>query len=324
MFVHLHCHSHYSFLRAVPSPQEQVAAAAGQKMPAVALTDTGGLYAAVLFYQAAREAGVKPIVGVVLEIEAASPKTKNGNAKESLLLLAANFQGYSNLCRLITRCQLNEKPVALELLNEHHAGLIALYAPTQARPTQAAPSGICRGGAETRPGAASSALTTGTEGIARLKEIFGDALYLEAHHFSASQSGNLRAALALSRALSVPVVATNQVHFLRPEEHLHHRVLNAVRLGSLLTKVAPPDIVNAEAYFKSAEEMQRAFADLPEALRATLEIAERCNLELPLGKTIFPEFPVPEGESPFSYLWKLCFEGARERYRPLRPEVLRG
>src|SRR5712692_8235697 len=257
MFVHLHCHSHYSFLRAVPSPQELVAAAAGQKMPAIALTDTGGLYAAVPFYQAAREAGVKPIVGVVLEIEAASPKTKNGNAKESLLLLAANFQGYSNLCRLITRCQLNEKPASLELLNEHHAGLIALYAPTQARPTQAAPSGICRGGAETRPGAASSALTTGTEGIARLKEIFGDALYLEAHHFSASQSGNLRAALALSCALSVPVVATNQVHFLRPEEHLHHRVLNAVRLGSLLTKVAPPDIVNAEAYFKSAEEMQR-------------------------------------------------------------------
>lgn len=128
--------------------------------------------------------------------------------------------------------------------------------------------------------------------------------------------------MELSRALGVPVVATNNVHFLRPEEHLHHRVLNAIRTGSLLTTVAPPDITSAEAYFKSPEEMRRAFPDHPEALRATLEIAERCNLELPLGETLFPEFPVPDGETPFSYLWKLCFEGARRRYRPVTPEVL--
>ncbi|PYU16369.1 MAG: DNA polymerase III subunit alpha, partial [Acidobacteria bacterium] len=120
----------------------------------------------------------------------------------------------------------------------------------------------------------------------------------------------------------MPLVATNNVHFLRPEEHLHHRVLNAIRTGSLLTTVAPPDIASTQAYFKSAEEMRRAFADHPEALRATLEIAERCNLKLELGKLIFPAFPVPEGETPFSYLWKLCFEGAKQRYRPLRPEVL--
>jgi DNA polymerase-3 subunit alpha len=99
-------------------------------------------------------------------------------------------------------------------------------------------------------------------------------------------------------------------------------VLNAIRTGSLLTKVAPPDITTAEAYFKSPAEIQRAFADYPEALAASLEIAERCNLELPLGKPIFPECTVPEGESPFSYLWNLCFEGARRRYQPLTPPVL--
>jgi DNA polymerase III alpha subunit len=132
----------------------------------------------------------------------------------------------------------------------------------------------------------------------------------------------LREASRLGRALGVPLVATNHVHFLRPEEHLHHRVLNAIRANALLTTVAPPDITTAEAYFKSAEEMRRAFPDHPEALRATLEIADRCNLELPLGKTIFPEFPVPDGETPFSYLWRLCFEGARRRYRPVTPEVL--
>ncbi|MGH9773393.1 MAG: DNA polymerase III subunit alpha [Candidatus Acidiferrales bacterium] len=306
MFVHLHCRSHYSFLRAVASPEELAAAAAEQKMAAVALTDTDGLYAAIPFYQAARERGVKPIVGVVLEIEfrnsqsenpAVENKAQNSARARALVLLAADRAGYSNLCELVTRRQLDEKPVSLELLNTHGQGLIALHAPEEKNAAE-------------------------TAHAAQLKEIFGDALYLEAHHFLSSGRSNLRAALELRRAIGVPLAATNQVHFLRPEEHLHHRVLNAIRTGTLLTQVAAPEIADAEAYFKSEEEMRRAFADYPEALAATTEIAGRADLELELGKTIFPEFPVPEGETPFSYLWQLCFEGARKRYFPLRPEVL--
>jgi DNA-directed DNA polymerase III PolC len=327
MFVHLHCHSHYSFLRAVPSPAELVARAAEQKMRAVALTDTNGLYAAVPFYLAAREADVRPIIGTVLEVESGNSRgeiprslpvgsaqgrqrpqedsEKAAARNETLLLLAADRTGYRNLCRLVTARQLEERPVSLETLRAHRAGVIALYAPGNA----------------TR-GAASSAPTSAIEHIARLKEIYGNALYLEVHHLSPGDARALRAASRLSSELGVPLVATNNVHFIRPEEHLHHRVLNAIRVGSLLTKVAPPEITSAEAWFKSAEEMRRAFPDHPEALRATLEIAQRANLELELGKLIFPEFPVPEGETPFSYLWKLCFEGARQRYQPLRPEVL--
>ena len=326
MFVHLHCHSHYSFLRAVPSPAEIIAAAAEHAMPAVALTDTGGLYAAVPFYLAAREAGVKPIVGAVLDIETGNscgeiPRPSRAGARddtqkidgkeqraaaggnETLVLLAADHTGYSNLCHLVTERQLQDQPVSLEVLSAHHDGVIALYAPQA-------------GGAE------SSAPVSVAERVAQLKEIFGPALYLEVQHLSPGGGRALREALRLGRELDVPLVATNNVHFLRPEEHLHHRVLNAIRTGSLLTTVAPPDIASTQAYFKSAEEMRRAFADHPEALRATLEIAERCNLKLELGKLIFPAFPVPEGETPFSYLWKLCFEGAKQRYRPLRPEVL--
>src|SRR3989475_1753815 len=326
MFVHLHCHSHYSFLRAVPSPAEIIAAAAEHAMPAVALTDTGGLYAAVPFYLAAREAGVKPIVGAVLEVETGNscgeiPRPSRAGARddtqkidgkeqraaaggnETLVLLAADHTGYSNLCHLVTERQLQDQPVSLEVLSAHHDGVIALYAPQA-------------GGAE------SSAPVSVAERVARLKEIFGPALYLEVQHLSPGGGRALREALRLGRELDVPLVATNNVHFLLPEEHLHHRVLNAIRTGSLLTTVAPPDIASTQAYFKSVEEMRRAFADHPEALRATLEIAERCNLKLELGKLIFPAFPVPEGETPFSYLWKLCFEGAKQRYRPLRPEVL--
>ncbi len=342
MFVHLHCHSHYSFLRAVPSPAELVAAAAAQKMPAVALTDTNGLYAAVPFYLAAREAGVKPIIGTVLDVETGNlhgeipradqvgprdDREKTTGGKETLLLLAANHAGYSNLCRLVTERQLRDRAVSLDALNTHRGGLIALYAPSSASPHTMSQSAQERSFGPTK-----SALRMTEEGsakaspAARLREIFGDALYLEVRHFSAGdgrpEASGLRAAVAAATELDAPLAATNNVHFIRPEEHLHHRVLNAIRTGSLLTRVAPPEITSAAAWFKSAEEMRRAFPDHPEALAATLEIAERCNLELELGKLIFPEFPVPEGETPFSYLWKLCFEGARQRYRPLRPEVL--
>jgi DNA-directed DNA polymerase III PolC len=119
----------------------------------------------------------------------------------------------------------------------------------------------------------------------------------------------------------VPLVATNNVHFLRPEEHLHHCAVNAIRTGGLLTTVAPSEITTGEAWFKPANEMRRLFPDHPELLQATLEIADRCDLQLALGKLIFPEFTVPEGETPDSHLRKLCFVGAQQRYRPPEPEV---
>lgn len=306
MFVHLHCHTHYSFLRAVPRPQELIAAAAEQKMPAVALTDTNGLYAAVPFYQAGRAAGVKPIVGVALDV-AFRAANEEGRARPAatpmrrMVLLAASLEGYRNLCRLVTERQLAEKPVSLEALHRRREGVIAL----------------CPRGP--RRGAADGAAAADRADAAALKEIFGDALYLEVHNLGPGDGRALRAAAQLGRELGLPLVATNPVHFLRPEEHLHHRVLSAIRTGALLTRMAPS--APAAAYFKTAEQMRRAFPDHPEAVRATLAIAERCHLELPLGQTILPAFPVPEGETPFSYLWRLCFEGARRRYRPVTPEV---
>jgi len=383
MFIHLKCHSHYSFLRAVPSPQELVEAAAAQarveiqtgasgngavpdalRGGAVALTDTNGLYAAVPFYQAAHAVGVKPIVGAELDFTLAIPDypseipqkrklkgvteaqraqgrsgNSNGNGNghgdyvdidnlrapfefqehathktetwhgPKLTLLAASTAGYSNLCRLVTLRQIEERPVTLEELQQHREGLIALYA------NSAAPAEV----------SAHSAHPAG-----QLKDIFAPAFYLEARRLSPGDGRALRETLRLARELGVPVAATNHVHFLQPEEHLHHRVLNAIRTGSLLSAMqAPPaahdqaEITSAEAYFKSTAQMQRAFPDHPELLRATLAIAEQCHLELTLGKTIFPEFPVPAGESALSYLWKLCFAGAQRRYQPLHPGALR-
>jgi DNA-directed DNA polymerase III PolC len=326
VFVHLHCHSHYSFLRGVASPEEIVAAAVEQKMPAVALTDTNGLYAAVSFYQAAKKTGVKPIVGVVLDVEFRISNDAFRNSKIEtrnstslpLTLLATDMEGYSNLCQLVTlrhlgttklaqntaAVEIDGRPVTLQELAEHSRSVIALCSATSHEPL------------------VTSHQSPVTNHFSQLKEIFGDRLYIEVRHLSPGDGRVLREAERIGHELGVPLVATNNVHFLRPEEHLHHRVVNAIRTGGLLTTVAPPEITAGEAWFKPVAEMQKCFPDHPEWLQATLEIAERCNLQLELGKLIFPEFPVPDNESAFSYLWKLSFDGARKRYKPLRPEVL--
>src|SRR5208337_1547158 len=228
--------------------------------------------------------------------------------------LAMDADGYSNLCQLTTLRHLGAlrlgqetfaeeagRAVTLEELATHSAGVMALWPAAMLRMDLAGRGAAC---------------------CAPTKYIFGDRLYITVQHLSASDGRILREAEQLGREMNIPLVATNNVHFLRPEEHLHHRAVNPIRTGSLLTTVAPPEITTGEAWFKPAAEMQRLFPDHPQLLRATLEITERCNLQLELGKLIFPEFPVPPGESPFSYLWKLSFEGARKRYRPLRPEVL--
>ena len=387
MLIHLHCHSHYSFLRGIASPDEIIAAAVEQHMPAVALTDTNGMHAAVSFYKKAKDKKIKPIVGVTLDVEwpfdsAQSKRVASGPSKLgvnewrektgeiprfarndslAMVLLAMDMEGYSNLCQLTTLWHLgttkldglpawqapanhlrlrsfapprvtNEEngtdeaspapadgqPVTLQELAEHSRGVIALC-PLPARThddgngrstTYRAPTSKNTDGART------------TTWFLQLKGIFTDRLYIEVQHLSPSDGRTLRAAERIGRELGIPLVATNNVHFLKPAEHLHHRAVNGIRTGGLLTTVAPPEITTGEAWFKSAAEMQKCFPDHPEWLEATVEIANRCNLELKLGELILPECSVPDGESAFSHLWKLSFDGARKRYKPPRPEVL--
>src|SRR5437764_633366 len=355
MFVHLHCHSHYAFLRGIASPDEIIAATVEQNMPAVALTDTNGMYAAVPFYKKALDAGVKPIVGVALDIQwrVASDEWREGAGEIprcaqddkqkqwdiTMVLLAADMEGYSNLCQLVTlrhlgttklacpdqpahctSAETDGRPITLQELAEHNRGVIALC-PLPSRMQEA---NTRRG--TIHPPPPQSRVTNheslATSHFSRLKDIFGDRLYIEVQHLSPGDGRVLREAERIGRELGIPLVANNNVHFLKPEEHLHHRVVNAIRTGGLLTTVAPPEITTGEAWFKPAAEMQKCFPDHPEWLEATQEIADRCNLSLELKKLILPECSVPDGESAFSHLWKLSFDGARKRYKPLRPKVL--
>ncbi|HVH72019.1 MAG TPA: PHP domain-containing protein, partial [Candidatus Dormibacteraeota bacterium] len=365
MFIHLHCHSHYSFLQGVGSPEEIIAAAVEQNMPAVALTDTNGMYAAVAFYTKAKKAHIKPIVGVTLDVVIAGvereiPRLRADNHRPSarndslaMVLLAMNMEGYSNLCQLVTlrhlgttklgslpvpaspagRRQANPgtveqsaaatetdgRPVTLQELAEHSCGVIALC-PLPALMQEASNSRgtIYRAPHQARVTRHESRIASF---FSQLKDIFTDRLYIEAQHLSPGDGRTLREAERLGRELSIPLVATNNVHFLKPEEHLHHRTVNAIRTGGLLTTVTPPEITTGEAWFKPFAEMQKCFADHPEWLHATLEIADRCNLKLELNKRILPECPVPEGETPDSHLRKLCWEGVWQRYKPPQQEV---
>ena len=262
-------------------------------MPAVALTDTDGMYAAVPFYQAARAAGVKAIVGVSAFAEATADgekrKVEVKEVKEKagarMLLLAMDARGYSNLCQLTTLRHLGVlragqetfaedagRAVTMEELAEHSAGVIALWPAREFLRRGATEEESERDSIHRRAGRAlrpnsGQASPAPTKEILDLKEIFGERLYIEVQRLSAGDGRAVREAQRIGKELGIPLVATNNVHFLKPEEHLHHRAVNAIRTGSLLTTVAPPEITTPEAWFKPAAEMQRLFPDHPEVLR---------------------------------------------------------
>jgi DNA-directed DNA polymerase III PolC len=228
-----------------------------------------------------------------------------------------------------------ERPVTLDELAKHSKGVIALCP----LPTQTPDANTRRGTARRAPPSCianeqhqefseanhespiTSHQSLAISHFAQLKDIFGNRLWIEVQHLSPGDGRKLREAKRIARELSVPLVATNNVYFLRPEEHLHHRAVNAIRTGGLLTTVAAPDITTAEAWFKPADAMQRLFPDHPQLLQATLTIAERCDLKLELGKLILPEFAVPKNHTPDSYLEKLSLQGLVKRYGWLKSEA---
>ncbi|HEY8424563.1 MAG TPA: DNA polymerase III subunit alpha [Limnochordales bacterium] len=308
-FVHLHNHTQYSLLDGACRVEDLVAQAKAFGMPAVAMTDHGALYGAVEFYKAARAAGVKPILGAELYLAPRSRHDKTGGPSEGayyhLLLLAEDDEGFRNLMRLSTIGFLEGfyyKPrIDMEVLASHSRGLIT----TSGCMSAEIPTLLLKGDEE---GARAA--------LHRYLDIFGrDHFYVELQRNGVPGQEGLNAALVrLAREYDLPLIATNDVHYLRREDAAFHDVLLCIQTGKFLSDPNRLRFGSEEFYLRSPEEMRRLFADLPEACDRTLEVAERCNVQIQLGRRELPAFETPAGQSADQYLRELAYEGARRRF----------
>jgi DNA polymerase-3 subunit alpha len=304
--VHLHVHSEYSLLDGACKIDQLAARAAAFDQPALALTDHGVMNGAVELYTASRKHGVKPIFGC--EVYLVDDHARRGPGRLDrfhLTLLAATPTGYRNLVKLssagfLDGYQRGKPAIDLAQLADRAEGVIALTGCLQSR--------FCQ---YLIDGRAEQARAHADE----LIDVFGaDNVYFEVQKNGvADQDRANEGIVRLARELGRPLVGTGDVHYLRREDYHHHAALLCVQTKSTLSDPKISFETN-EFYLRSNEEMERAFADWPEAIASTVEIAERCNVELELGRQLIPRYPVPEGESEASYLRSLVERGLRERY----------
>jgi DNA polymerase-3 subunit alpha len=306
-FVHLHLHTEYSLLDGAVRMKELMKKAAEFKMPAVAMTDHGNLFGAIEFYQEAQKAGVKPIIGCEAYIAPRSHKDRSSGMREAayhFTLLARDESGYHNLIKLISTAHLDgfhyRPRIDKELLAAHSRGLIGL-------------SGCLA--SEVNSSIQANKIDNAKQAAAEYRDILGaENFFMELHDHGMEEQRKCNQVLPrIAKDLGVGLVAANDVHFLRRSDHDAHDVMLCIGTGKMVQdenrmRYAP------ELYFKSPEEMRDVFKDFPEAITNTLEIAERCNLEIEFGKSKYPEYPAPEGLSREAYLRQLCAKGLEQRY----------
>ena len=308
-FVHLHGHSEYSLLDGGCRIGEMAEAAAELGMPALAVTDHGNLFGTIEHYKACKAAGIKPIIGCEVYVAIESRHLRKAargltHASNHLVLLAKNATGYRNLTKLVSKGYLEgfyyNPRIDKELLREHSEGLICMSA--------------CIGGEV--PHMIQREGYNEAEKIAReFMEIFGDDYYLEIQRHDIEPEVKVNEnLLRLHDKLGIPLVATNDFHFLHADDHDAHDALICIQMGKTVdeqNRLCYPDGL----YMKSPDEMHALFSDLPDALERTLEIADKCDVELEFGNTYMPDFPIPDGyDSSDDYLTQLAYEGLEQRY----------
>jgi len=308
-FVHLHVHSEYSLLDGLSKIPDLVAKAKASGMKALALTDHGVMYGIHSFYVEARKQGIKPIIGCEVYLAARSRFDKEAGKdqpRNHLLVLAKNNKGYKNLIKLVTKAHLEGfyyKPrIDMELLKECHQDLIVT-------------SGCL-------DGPISKMILQGQEEKAeetakKYLEIFGDDFYFEiqSHDNLEDQDIANRGIISLSKKLGVPLVATNDVHYVEKGDADAQDALLAVQTKKMLADKDRMTMIDSKTfYLRTPEEMKSLFLEHPEALKNTLEISEKCNLEIETGRWILPHYPLPKGETAEKCLRKLTLERLNDRY----------
>jgi DNA polymerase III subunit alpha len=309
-FVHLHVHSEYSILDGacrIPALTER---AAELEMPAVGLTDHGSLAGAVQLYQHAAKQGVKPVIGCEVYVCDDSSKQEKGYAH--LTLLAESNEGYGNLIKLASAGYLQGyyyKPrVDWSLLEQHSAGVIALSGCLSGRVSKALE--------ESREADAAADLD-------KLVQVFGkDGTYVEIQNAGLAEQARINPLLAkLAQGTGLSLVATGDVHYLLHEDARAHEALLCIQSGDSLKNPNRWRFDTDQFFFKTPDEMARDFAEYPATLATTLEVADRCSVEIELGTIRLPRYPVPEGRDAFDYLVELCEKGLQKRYERVTPEI---
>jgi DNA polymerase III subunit alpha len=309
-FVHLHVHSEYSILDGACRIPALAKRAAELEMPAVTLTDHGSLAGAVELHREARKQGIKPIVGC--EVYVADDRRRQEKGYAHLTVLAESNEGYANLIQLSSLGYLEGyyyKPrVDWELLERHAKGLVALSGCLSGR--------VCKALEENRPQDAAADLD-------RLVQIFGrDSTYVEIQNAGLEPQQRINPQLAkLAGATELPLVATGDVHYLLHEDARAHEALLCIQSGDSLKNPNHWRFDTDQFFFKTPAEMAADFAAYPEALRRTLEIAERCTVTIETDRLLLPQFPTPDGRDAFEYLAELCEAGLARRYEALSPEL---
>ncbi len=309
-FVHLHVHTNYSLLDGAIRLNDLMEKSKEFGMDTVTITDHGAMYGALDFYNKAKKSGLKPILGCEFYVTPGSRHTKNAQSKvlHHLVLLAMNKTGYMNLMHLASIAQLEGfyyKPrLDMEVIEKHNEGLIALSA--------------CLAGAVAR------CLKNGDEAQAlieakKLRNVFGDRLYLELQENGIPIQNMVNKGLVkIAKETGIPLVATNDCHYLTRDQSHAHEVLLCVQTGRTIDDPNRFHFDSDQLYFKSPQEMKECFSWCPEAIANTVKVAARCNLELDFGEHHFPLFPVPEGESLDSLFEKTARDGLEKRMEIIR------
>ncbi len=300
-FVHLHLHTEYSLVDSVVRIKSLVSTLTDQGMPAVAITDQFNMFAWVKFYRATTGAGIKPLIGVDLWIR----NPENVNQPYRMLLLAQNDRGYDNLRKLVSRGYQQGQHLGKPMLDkawldkQSCEGLIAL-------------SGA-------RDGDVGHALLAGNDSLANelldhWLQLFPDRYYLQLVRTGRpNEEACLHASVALAQQRQLPVVATNEVCFLKPEDFDAHEVRVCINQSRTLDDPRRAKDYSPQQYLRTAEEMAELFSDIPEALENSVEIAKRCNLSMTFGKDYLPDFPVPDGLTMDEFFRQLSQKGLQQR-----------
>lgn len=313
-FVHLHNHSEYSMLDGACRIADMVDWAVENSAPAVALTDHGNMFGALELYNKAKDKGINPIVGCEVYVAPGSRK-KRGKEQGSpyhLTLLVENAAGYRNLLKLVslgyTEGFYSKPRIDMEILREYHDGIIALTGCIQGQ----VPQLLC-----------SNRRDEGIQNFKELMEIMGEHnLYVEVqNHYIDKELEAYPTMVQLAKEYNLPLVGTNDCHYLRKSDHRMHDVLLCIQTKKTVNERQRLRFDN-QFYFKSVDEMRAALKDYPpEAIRNTLEIANRCNLELDYGESLMPKYDVREGHTNESYLKELCYQGLHEKYGELSEPI---